>query len=94
MNYNVGMYGGSFNPLHIGHVKCIIEAANQCKKLIVVISDGKNRSEIDIRIRYRWVYQLTKHIGNVKIFVLSDNAETKQGYTDEYWNADAEKVKA
>jgi len=94
MKYNCGMYGGSFNPLHIGHVHCMIEAANQCKKLIIVISEGVNRCEIDIRIRYRWVYQLTKHIGNVKIFILSDNAKTKEEYTDEYWNSDAEKVKA
>lgn len=94
MKYNCGMYGGSFNPLHIGHVRCMIEAANQCKKLIIVISEGVNRSEIDIRIRYRWVYQLTKHIGNVRIFILSDNAKTKEEYNDEYWNSDAEKVKA
>ena len=94
MKYNVGMYGGSFNPLHMGHVDCIIQAANLCRELFVVLSVGRNRDEIDGRVRYRWIYQLTKHIGNVKIITLEDDAETKDAYTEDYWHKDAEKVKA
>lgn len=93
MNYKVGMYGGSFNPLHMGHVDCIIQAANMCEKLFVVLSVGYKRNEIDARVRYRWLYQLTKHIGNVKIIMLEDNANTKADYTQDYWMADAESVK-
>ncbi len=93
MKYKCGMYGGSFNPLHLGHVRCIIEAANQCEDLIVVISEGINRDEIDIRVRYRWIYQITKHIGNVRIFILQDSVETKQNYTVDLWMNDADKVK-
>jgi len=92
--YNCGIYGGSFNPLHISHVRCLIEAANQCQRLIVVLSHGERRHEIDVRQRYRWLYHLTSHLGNVRILVLSDNAETKEDYTAEYWHQDAEKVKA
>lgn len=91
--YEVGMYGGSFNPLHQGHVRCIIEAANQCKELHIVISNGKNRNEIDIRIKYRWVYQITKHIGNVSIHILEDESDSKENYTSEYWEDDSKKVK-
>ena len=91
--YEVGMYGGSFNPLHQGHVRCIIEAANQCKELHIIISNGKNRNEIGIRIKYRWVYQITKHIGNVSLHILEDDSDSKENYTSEYWEDDSKKVK-
>ena len=94
MQYNAGMYGGSFDPLHMGHLDCIIQAANMCRELYIVLSTSPRRDSIDSRIRYRWLYQLTKHIGNVRIIILEDNAETKAEYTREYWQADAEKVKA
>ena len=93
MTYHCGMYGGSFNPLHLGHVRCIIEAANQCEMLIIVISAGKHRDEIDVRVRYRWLYQLTKHLSNVRLFILEDKAKSKADYTEEYWQRDAERVK-
>lgn len=93
MRHKVGMYGGSFNPLHLGHVDCIIQAANMCEELYIVLSTGNNRHEVDYRIRYRWLYQLTSHIGNVKIIVLEDDAASKEEYTEEYWDADAKKVK-
>ena len=65
-----------------------------CRELYIVLSIGRKRNEIPGRIRYRWLYQLTKHIGNVRIITLEDDAESKAAYTEECWYKDAENVKA
>ncbi len=92
--YTCGMYGGSFNPLHLGHVRCMLAAANQCEKLIIVISNGVKRDEIDIRQRYRWVYETIKHFPHVRILVLDDDAPSKAEYSENQWYDDAIRVKA
>ena len=93
MKYKCGMYGGSFNPMHQGHVQCIITAANLCERLIIVISSGCNRDEVDVRIRYRWIYQITKHLPDVNIMILEDDCESKEAYDEKQWFIDAQKVK-
>ena len=56
--YKVGMYGGSFDPLHIGHIHDIIRAAAMCEELYVMISWCEGRESASKEQRYRWI--LTK----------------------------------
>lgn len=91
--YKVGMYGGAFNPLHLGHLECIIKAAAQCEELYIVISYRNHGDDVDVKVKIRWVYQLTKHLGNVKIITLEDELTNKADYTKKYWQRDCRQVK-
>ena len=88
--YNIGMYGGSFNPLHLGHVNDIIKAANQCEKLYIVLSNTNDPNEIDHRERLMWLKNITQDMENVEVFEIFDRNTSKDTYD---WNLGAEDVK-
>ena len=92
--YKVGLYGGSFNPLHLGHLECIIRAAGLCEELFIVISYRGDDTDIPLRVKIRWVYQLTKHLGNVRILSLKDKVKNKKDYGEHLWKGDSLEVKA
>lgn len=95
MKYAVGMYGGSFDPLHVGHIHDIIRAAAVCKELYVMISWCEGRESTSKELRYRWIHNCVKHLPNVKIRFVEDQARSKEEYnTDLYWEKGAEDIKA
>ena len=92
--YNVGMYGGCFDPLHIGHLSIIYQAAAECKEFYIVLSYSLNRDNILYKIRYQWLHNAINHLPNVKILLLEDNFETKEDYNKEAnWYEGSVKVK-
>lgn len=94
MRYKVGMYGGSFDPLHIGHIHDIIRGAAMCEKLYVVISWCEGRESTSKELRYRWILNSTKHLPNVHILMVEDKAVSKEEYnTDYYWENGAKDIK-
>ena len=88
--YKIGMYGGSFNPLHLGHVNAIIEASNQCEKLYVVLSNTNDPKEIDHKERLMWLKSITKDMDNVEVFEIFDRNTSKDTYD---WNLGAQDIK-
>lgn len=95
MRYKVGMYGGSFDPLHLGHIHDIIRGAAMCEELYVVISWCEGRESTSKELRYRWILNSTKHLPNIKIIMVEDKAVSKEEYnTDFYWEQGAKDIKA
>lgn len=94
MQYKVGMFGGSFDPLHLGHIHDIIRAAAMCEELNVVISWCQGRESTSKELRYRWILNSTQHLPNVKILMVEDTAVSKEVYnTDYYWEKGAQDIK-
>lgn len=92
--YKVGMYGGSFDPLHIGHIHDMIRAAAMCEELYIMISWCEGRESTSKELRYRWILNSTKHLPNVKIIMIEDKAVSKEEYnTDHYWEKGAQDIK-
>ena len=88
------MYGGSFDPLHIGHIHDIIRASAMCEELYVVISWCEGRESVSKELRYRWILNSIKHLLNVKILMVEDKAVSKEVYnTDYYWEQGAKDIK-
>lgn len=88
--YEVGMYGGSFNPLHLGHVNDIIMAKNECKKLYIPISISSDPNEIDGKTRIMWLKNITKNMENIEVFPIYSNNIDKDSYD---WQKGVEDVK-
>lgn len=94
MKYKVGMYGGSFDPLHIGHIHDMIRAASVCEELYIMISWCEGRESVNKEMRYRWIYNNVRHLPNVHIIMIEDKAVSKEEYnTDYYWEKGAEDIK-
>lgn len=92
--YKVGMFGGSFDPLHVGHIHDIIRASAMCEELYVMISWCEGRESTSKELRYRWILNSTRHLPNVKIILIEDKAVSKEEYnTDYYWENGAKDIK-
>lgn len=78
MTRKVGMYGGKFLPIHMGHVYAMIRASTMVDELHVIVSydseyekklceaNGK-LEHIPHTVRLRWWHQITKDMPHVKV---------------------------
>ena len=93
MQYKTGLYGGAFDPPHIGHMNCIIRAASVCEELFIVLSFSRNRDRIPMEYRYRWLYNSFKHMNHINIILLEDAEKNKTDYdTEELWESGRDEV--
>lgn len=85
MKYKIGMYGGAFCPLHIGHVEVMKQAASMCEKLYIALSYSRNRDQVPMEYRYRWILAETRELKNVEVICFEDTASSKEEYDNSYW---------
>lgn len=79
----IGMYGGKFCPIHLGHVYSMIKASTMVDELHVMISyDTEYEKEvifkdaklahIPYKVRLRWWTQLTKDMPHVHVHAVEE----------------------
>lgn len=92
--YKVGVFPGKFLPPHRGHLNSIFNAATQCEKLYVVVSDHpeitKNVCEesgirlMDMRMRAKWLSIELQKFDHIQVLMLDekDISPYPDGYKD------------
>jgi HTH-type transcriptional regulator, transcriptional repressor of NAD biosynthesis genes len=79
----VGMYGGKFLPIHMGHVHAMIRASTMVDELHIIVSydteyekevyfKGAAFPHIPFHIRQRWWTQLTKNLPHVHVHAIEE----------------------
>src|SRR6185312_9630741 len=96
----VGMYGGKFLPIHMGHVYTMIRASTMVDELHVIVSydeeyekqlcaQGDHIEHIPHNVRLRWWTQLTKDMPHVHVHAVYE--EQTGNFQD--WVKGAEGIK-
>lgn len=97
----VGMYGGKFYPVHMGHVYAMIQASAMVDELHVIVSyddryerevllEGAKIAHIPYSIRVRWWTQLTMDMPHVHVHAVE---EIQTGHFSD-WEHGAEAIRA
>ena len=80
--YKVGVFPGKFLPPHRGHLNAIINAATQCEKLYVVVSDHPEVTKraceeagirfMDMKLRTKWLSIELQSFDHIEVLMLSE----------------------
>ena len=92
--YDVGMYGGCFDPLHQGHLYTIERAASECRELWLVLSWSATRDHVEWKERLSHLKRAAACYPNVKVFSVEDKCSTKAEYNQgDNWLEGSKEIK-
>ncbi|QOV08400.1 nicotinamide-nucleotide adenylyltransferase/ribosylnicotinamide kinase [Bacillus phage Kirov] len=100
MSKTVGMYGGKFYPIHMGHVYAMTMASTMVDELHVIVSYDSNYEQnvlskdsklphVDFKQRLRWWKEITKDMPHVHVHAVYEENTGKI----ESWKQGAEGIK-
>lgn len=66
--FECGVYAGSFDPLHLGHLDIVAGAASRCRKVIVLVAINPAKKHLfSLEQRLAMVRKYTRHWENVQV---------------------------
>ena len=65
----VGLYGGSFDPVHLGHVAVITTASATLDQVVVLVAKNSQKASamFPVQERVRMLAGACRHLGNVQV---------------------------
>lgn len=100
MAKTIGMYGGKFAPIHMGHVACMVHAAALVDELHVVVTydaeserelfQGSGLRPIPWQVRARWWQVIVRDLPHVKVHAVPHRNTME--FAD--WQAGAARIQA
>ena len=100
--FKIGMYGGAFCPMHLGHLHCVEVASKECEKVYLILFYGGDkedqihekypaRNELTLNERIKQVYRVASHFDNVEPVVI-DISKCRFPDRTENWDLETDLV--
>jgi len=101
--YAVGMYGGKFMPMHIGHLRCLKIASEECEHVYCILfyggdqedkahADSPKDNSLSLDSRIKQLYRACQYFDNVTPVVL-DISKCRNEDGSENWEAETPLVR-